>query len=227
MFCSPYINSQTSLKKINSFKLDIKEPSGITVYNDHLYIVCDHSGTIYKTTLSGEIKKKIKTDYLDLEGITIHPKTGNIIIVSESKRLLIELNSKGDLIRKTKVKGKQKHKNGGLEGLCFDVSTGFLYAVNEKSPKKLLKLTQQGELEETFKLDVSKDVSGIGVDEKTKSLWLISDESKAIINISKRGVFLKKYLIPVEKGEGIVMYDGKFYVVSDNTQELFVLELTN
>ncbi|MDT0553472.1 SdiA-regulated domain-containing protein [Urechidicola vernalis] len=207
--------------------MDIKEPSGIAVYNDHLYIVCDHSGTIYKTTLSGEIKKKIKTDYLDLEGITIHPKTGNIFIVSESKRLLIELNSKGDLICKTKVKGKQKHKNGGLEGLCFDVSTGFLYAVNEKSPKKLLKLTQQGELEETFKLDVSKDVSGIGVDEKAKSLWLISDESKAIINISKRGVFLKKYLIPVEKGEGIAMYDGKFYVVSDNTQELFVLELTN
>lgn len=222
--CLPKANSQTPLKLIESFQLAIKEPSGITVFNNQLYIVSDNNGVIYKTNLEGEIVEKIKTDYSDLEGITINPETGNIFVVSESKRSLIELNSKGKLIRKTKVEGKQNYKNSGLEGVCFDASKNTIFTINEKSPKQLLKLNFKGEVENTYKLDYSKDVSGICYAEKSNSLWIISDESQTIINISKKGKLLKKYSIPVEKGEGIVIMKDKIYVVSDSLRKLFVFE---
>lgn len=225
--CLPKVNSQTQLKLINSFKLSIKEPSGITVFENHLFIVSDHNGTIYKTTFEGEIVKKIKTNYSDLEGITIHPETENIFVVSESKRILIELNSKGKLIQKTKIKGKQHHKNSGLEGVCFDFKKNRLFAINEKSPMQLFELNLSGKLLKTYDMDFSKDISGICFDEKTNSLWLISDESQTIINISKKGKLLKNYTIPVDKGEGIAIHKNKIYMVSDSSKELFVFDLPN
>jgi len=225
--CLPKVNSQTQLKLINSFKLSIKEPSGIKVFENHLFIVSDHNGTIYKTTFEGEIVKKFKTNYSDLEGISLHPETGNIFVVSESKRILIELNSKGKLIHKTTIKGKQHHKNSGLEGICLDFKKKRLYAINEKSPIQLLELNLSGKLLKSYDIDFSKDISGISFDEKTNSLWLISDESQTILNISKKGKLLKSYTVPVDKGEGIVINKNKIYVVSDSLNKLFVFDLPN
>ncbi len=225
--CSSKVNSQSQLKPIESFKLSIKEPSGITVFDNHLYIVSDHNGTIYKTSLNGQILKKIKTNYSDLEGITVHPKTGNIVIVSESKRTLIELNSKGKLVRKTKINGKQKTHNNGLEGVCFDSNKNRIYVINEKAPMQLLELNLKGKLKNTYDLNFSKDISGICFDSKTNSLWIISDESQTIFNISKKGKLLKSYKIQIKKGEGITIYNDKIYVVSDSLNKLFIFDLPN
>jgi len=225
--CSSKVKSQSKLKPTESFKLSIKEPSGIAVFDNHLFIVSDQNGTIYKTSLEGKILKKIKTNYSDLEAITINPITENFFIVNESKRSLIELDSKGKMIRKTKIKGKQKTKNNGLEGICFDTSKNKIYALNEKSPKQLLELNLKGEIKNKFELDFSKDVSGICFDAKTNSLWIISDESQTIFNISKKGKLLKSFTISVEKGEGIAIYNDKIYVVSDSLNKLFIFEFPN
>jgi len=144
--CSPKVTSQSDLKLIKTVKLTISEPSGITVFNNHLYIVSDENGTIYKTTLDGKVLQKIKTNYSDLEGITYNPFTENLIVIDESKRNLIELDFKGNLIKKRNVKGKQKNKNSGLEGVCFDTSKNKIYVLNEKSPKQLLALNLKGEI---------------------------------------------------------------------------------
>ena len=74
------MTSQSDLKLIKTVKLTISEPSGITVFNNHLYIVSDENGTIYKTTLDGKVLQKIKTSYSDLEGITYNPFSENLIV---------------------------------------------------------------------------------------------------------------------------------------------------
>lgn len=209
------------LKPVKIVKLNISEPSGITYYNNHLYIVSDQNGVVYKTSLDGIILGKIKTKLSDLEGITVSNKANEFWLVNEGKRKLVRIDSLGNIISKYKIKGKQKHKNSSLEGVCFD-ENGFLYLVNEKSPKQLLKLNLEGEIESTTELDFSKDISGICIDKKSNSFWLVSDESKAIYNINKNGELLQKYNIPVDKAEGIIVVKDNLFIVSDSSSELFV-----
>ena len=225
--CSPKVNSQSDLKLINSIKLDIPEPSGITVFDKHLYIVSDHNGTIYKCSLNGETIERIRTKQSDLEGITVDPNSKNIIVINEAKRSLIYLNFDGILIKKQKIKGKQKNPNSGLEGICFDTSKNNMYALNEKAPKQLLELNLKGEIKNKYPLHFADDVSGICYDKNNDSLWVISDESRAIYQISKKGKLLKKYKTGIEKGEGIVIYKKQLYVVSDSLNTLYVFEIAN
>lgn len=222
--CIQKVSAQSELKLIKTVKLAISEPSGITVFNKHLYIVSDENGTIYKTNLDGKVLQKIKTNYADLEGITYNPIAENLLVVDESKRNLIELDFKGNLIKKRNIKGKQKNKNSGLEGVCFDTSKNKIYVLNEKSPKQLLELNLKGEIKNKFELDFSKDVSGICYDENNDNLWVTSDESKAIYQISKKGKLLNKYKMSIEKMEGIVIYLNKIYVVSDSLNTLYIFE---
>lgn len=225
--CSSKVNLPSDLKLIKSIKLAIPEPSGITVFDKYLYIVSDHNGTIYKCSLNGETIERIRTKQSDLEGITIDPISKNIIVINEAKRSLIYFNFDGILIKKQKIKGKQKNPNSGLEGICFDTSKNNMYVLNEKAPKQLLKLDENGKIIAKNNLSFSKDVSGICYDKKTNSLWVISDESKAIYNITKKGELLKSYKIPVEKAEGIVIYKNRIYVVSDDLKTLYVFEIAN
>jgi len=222
--CSPKVNSQSDLKLIKSIKLSISEPSGITIFNGNLYIASDENGIIYRTNLEGEILQKIKTSFSDLEGISYNPISKNLLLVDESKRHLITLNFDGTFIEKVKVKGKQEHKNSGLEGVTFDTSKNKIYVLNEKSPKQLLELNLKGEIKNKFELDFSKDVSGICYDENEDKFWVISDESKAIYQISKKGKLRNKYKVSIEKMEGIVIYRSKIYVVSDSLNKLFIFE---
>ena len=225
--CADKATSQAELKLVNTIKLKIAEPSGITAYKKHLYIVSDQNGGIYKTTLTGEVVEKIKTNYKDLEGITIIPSSKKIAIVNEAKRSLIYLNLKGTFLNKHKIKGKQEESNSGLEGICFDSSQKRLYAVNEKAPKQLLALNLKGDIKNKYPLNFSKDVSGICYDKNSDCLWVISDESSAIYQVSKKGKLLKKYKINVDKGEGIVIYKKHMYVVSDSLNTLYVFEMVN
>lgn len=225
--CTNKITSQASLKLVATIPLKISEPSGITAYNEHLYIVSDTNGNIYKTTLEGKIVDKIKTNYSDLEGIAIDPNSNKIAIINEAKRSLIYFNLKGEFLNKHKIKGKQKESNSGLEGICFDTSKNLIYAINEKSPKKLLELTLKGDLKNNYSLKFAKDISGICYDKHSDCLWVISDESQAIYKISKKGILQKKYKTGIVKGEGIVIYKKRLYIVSDNLETLYVFKISN
>lgn len=223
--CSSKATSQTELKLVATFNLKIPEPSGITIFKNHLYIVSDKNGTIYKCELNGGTIERIRTKQTDLEGITINPISKQFIIINEAKRSLIHSRFNGEIIDKQKIKGKQKKSNSGLEGICFDTSKNSIYALNEKAPKQLLKLNTEGKIISKTDLNFSNDVSGICYDETTNNLWVISDESKAIYQISKKGKLLKKYKTGIEKGEGIAVYKNKIYVVSDFLKTLYVFDI--
>lgn len=225
--CSPKVSSQVALKLVNSIKLKIPEPSGIAVYNKHLYIVSDNNGTIYKCKLNGETIEKIRTKHSDLEGITIDPISKQLIVINEAKRTLIYLNFDGTFIKEQKIKGKQKKSNSGLEGICYDTSRNNMYVINEKAPKQLLKLNLKGEITAKTNLNFSNDVSGICYDKKRNSFWVVSDESKAIYQISKKGILQKKHKTGIVKGEGIAIYNNQIYVVSDDLKTLYVFEIVS
>ena len=222
--CTSRINLQNTLEPIKVVNLNISEPSGITSFNNSLYIVSDKNGTIYKTSLDGKILQKIKLKYHDLEGITIDKVTHNFWVVDESKRILISLDSIGNFIQKIKVKGKQQDKNNGLEGICFVESTNSLIVINEKQPKQLLALNLKGKITNKIDFNFSHDISGICFDNKSATFWIVSDESQSIYNITTKGALIKSYKISVDKAEGVVIYNDKLFVVSDSQNKLYIFK---
>lgn len=224
MSCTSKISSQNKLTPIRVIKLAIREPSGITAFNNKLFIVSDYNGTIYKTTLKGKIVTKIFTKYTDLEGVTYNSASKNILIVDELLRELTEIDLKGNIQLNVKVGGKQNTKKSGLEGVCINPVARCIYVVNEKSPKQLLKLNYQGETIEQVDLKFGKDISGICFDEKDNSIWIVSDESQKIYNINEKGELINKFDIPINKAEGIVIYKEHIYIVSDSTNKLYIFK---
>ena len=219
--CSSKVSIQSDLELLKVVSLNIAEPSGITIFQDHLYIVSDHKGTYYKTTLEGKIVKKYKTKFSDLEGITYNSVSHNFLLVNESKRTLVVLDSLGNLVRKIKIKGKQTQKNNGLEGVCYVEDKEMIVVVNESAPIQLVFLNLKGEILLKKTLTISKDISGICYEKETNSFWIVSDESESIYHITTKGKLLKSYKIPVKKAEGIVTQNNIIYIVSDSSNKLY------
>ncbi|WP_196885860.1 SdiA-regulated domain-containing protein [Aureivirga sp. CE67] len=218
---------QSDLKLLEVYDLEIKEPSGISISSDQntLFIVSDNDGGIYETTLSGEVLSRIMLDVIDLEGVTFDKKENLFWIISENKRKLYAVNLEGEIVEKHKISGKQKHKNSGLEGICYNPNDDYLYMVNEASPKQLLQVSKKGEVENTMKLPFTKDVSGIFCDDDN-SFWIVSDESEALIHLSHDGTLLKEYELPIHQAEGVVISnDRKVYIVSDAENRLYEFQL--
>jgi uncharacterized protein YjiK len=221
--CYSNSTSQSVIKPQKVYRLNIQEPSGITFYNNNLYIVSDYNGMVYKTDLNGKIIAKIQTPTTDNEGVCFN-KNGNLVVVNETKRKMVEVNFLGEELNKFKIKGKQKHKNSGLEGICFYTSENDYFIVNEKSPKQLLRVSATGNIKEEISLKFSDDLSGICFDENTNSLWIVSDESQLLMNISLKGKLIKNYRIPVLKAEGVIIVKNKIFVVSDAEEKLYVFD---
>lgn len=225
LFSSCFNNStsQNILKPEEVFGLNISEPSGITFQNNNLFIVSDYNGMVYKTNLEGKIIDKIQTPTTDNEGVCFISEN-NLAVVNETKRKIVVLTKKGKELDKLKIKGKQKHNNSGLEGICFVPSEKSFYVINEKAPKQLLKISKKGKIKDEVKLNFCKDLSGICFDEESNSFWVVSDESQFLMNISLKGKLLLKYKIPVVKAEGVTVLNKRIYVVSDTENKLYVFK---
>ena len=228
VFSSCFLNttSQNALKPLKSIKLNIIEPSGVSFYNNHLYIVSDYNGLVYKTDLNGEILEKIQVSYTNNEGVCFNSK-GNLVVVNEPKRRLIEIDSTLKKEKKFRIKGKQKHNNSGLEGVCFVPMEDSYFIVNEKSPKQILKVSKKGKIKKEIRIKFADDLSGICFDKDLNSLWIVSDESRTIMNVSLSGKLLKSYPIPVLKAEGITIKGNQIFIVSDQENSLYIFEKPN
>lgn len=224
--CFSNSTSQNVMKPSQVFKLNIPEPSGITFKNNHLYIVSDYNGMVYKTTFKGNILDKIQVSTTNNEGVSFNSK-GNLVVVNESKRRLVEIDKELQKEKTFKIKGKQKHNNSGLEGVCFVPSEKAYFLLNEKSPKQLLKISLKGKLKDEIKINFCNDLSGICFDEDSNSFWLVSDESQLLMNVSLKGKLLKSYKIPVLKAEGVTVANNKIYIVSDAESKLYVFSKPN
>jgi uncharacterized protein YjiK len=221
--CTSKKTKTPALILLKSYSINIPEPSGLSFDKNSLWIVSDQNNSVYQTNLKGEILQKIKAKkQKDIEGITLVHDT--IWLVSEEKRILFSIDTDGNLISKSKIKGIQKNKNKGLEGLSFDSNENVFVLLNEKHPTELLKISKEGKLISRFKLNFSHDISGIFADAVSKTYWVVSDESKLVYNITASGKLISKYKIPFHKGEGITIYNDTIFIVNDALNKLYLFK---
>jgi uncharacterized protein YjiK len=207
--------------------IDVPEPSGLALSYDGRYFwsVGDSDSKVHKLDLNGKIIKSFKVNGEDLEGVTVIDSIYLAVILERTREIVI-IDTSGKEVKRKKfdLKGKL---NEGLEGLCFNVNTKDFYLLNEKQPGLLIKTDSS--FNEIFRkdLNLAKDYSDIFFSNDDNTLWILSDESKKIIQTDLDGNKIKEYRIKVEQPEGLVVdhKNKKIFIVSDKKEELYEFKL--
>ncbi len=198
----------------------IPEPSGLVWNPGHntLMVVSDAKSDIFEIGLDGALIRTIPTTSSDLEGVAIS-RTGDTLYVAEERNQLVTLYS-GAGVRLHSIPVRVATlDNNALEGVAVD-RQNHLWVINEKNPRLLLQFFNGLEVS---RLEIShvSDLSDICCDTMDDGLWIISDESRKIIKIDRRGALLGEWGLPFDKGEGIAFAGDKMYVVNDQDGKLY------
>ncbi|HNR67685.1 MAG TPA: SdiA-regulated domain-containing protein [bacterium] len=222
----PESTDLTVLQPIAAIDLapNIPEPSGLAFNrkNNTLMVVSDAKSDIFEIDFSGSIKNKIATTSTDLEGVAITQNGDTLYVVEERNQRVVSYAKNGQRLNSISVRVATSD-NSALEGIAID-NRRHLFVLNEKSPRLLLEFVGSAEVSRK-EITAVKDLSGICYDESNDGLWIISDESKKIISISKTGILLGEWLVPFDKGEGIAFANGKMYIVNDDDGKLYVFDV--
>jgi len=219
------IPANLSLLKITPIK--VPEPSGLALSYDEscFWSVGDSDSKVHKLDLNGNIIQSFSINGEDLEGITAIDSI-NLAVILERTREVVVVDTSGKEIKRNKFKLKG-NLNEGLEGICFDPKTKDFYFLNEKNPGLLIKTDSS--FKEIFRKEIklAKDYSDIFFSTEDNTLWILSDESKKIIQTDLNGKKIKEYRINVEQPEGLVVdyKNNKVFVVSDKKEELYEFNL--
>ena len=220
--------SNLELVTINSFDLQIQEPSGLTFGKDYqtLWVVSDlHDGNIYELDLEGNILRTLDFQGDDMEGVTYDHLDDVLWIIDEQRNEIIKLSPDRGMLERNAIP-RFASENHGLEGISFRSQNKFWIA-NEKLPRKLFLLNSDFSIEEEFEPDLAEDYSGLCFNPDNGTLWIVSDESELLIRWSPEDQTFEKYILPIKKAEGIAVnhQNGQIYIVSDGEQKLYHLEI--
>ena len=212
---------------LESYNLDIKEPSGLAYSPDResLYIVSDQ-GMAYNVSLTGTTIKQLSFTGDDFEGIVVDSSTADIYICEEGKGDLVRLNSNG--VVQSTFNILDNPGNSGLEGVTYNPNEKEFYMLKEISEGLLIKYSTNNDTKTQVKLNFALDYSGIYYNNISNKLWIVSDESKTLTQCTLNGAKIFSYQLPISGVEGVVVNDEETvaYVVSDPNNKLYKLDLT-
>ena len=213
------------LQKMTPIK--VPEPSGLALSFDgnYLWTISDEDSKVYKIDKLGKIISNFSVSGEDLEGIAVIDSVRLAVILERSREVVI-IDTLGKELRRKRFELKGR-LNEGLEGICYDTNKKDFYFVNEKSPGLLIKTDSS--FAEIFRneLKIAKDYSDIFFAKDDSTLWILSDESKKIIQTDLNGKKIIEYSINVDQPEGLVVdyKNKKVFIVSDKKEELYEFSL--
>lgn len=216
------------LELINSYKINVLEPSGLAINNDGtiLYTVSDSTNKIYKLSTAGDVLQTFEYAGNDLEGISVFTNT-KLLVVEERTKEVVEYDIATGNFTKHKIDYKNTTANSGLEGVAYNFNDGTIFILNEKDPGLLIRLNPNYTIKTSTTLNFASDYSGIFHESATDNLWIVSDQSRTINKCDLDGNLKKSYPINVVKAEGIAVSNDKIYIVSDAEAKLYIYKKPN
>ncbi|ROS01111.1 uncharacterized protein YjiK [Sinobacterium caligoides] len=217
--------------------------SGVTYDSDsgHLWVVINAPTKILELDEEFKVVRSIELEgFCDTEAIA-YAGHGRFVVAEERQQAinLIEVHDDTEVVNKEQVKSFTLNTGGcnnkGWEGLAVVRDTGTIYVARENNPMKILKidgfLTDENivvddlrDLEMVDHMDMD-DFSGMHYNPVSKTLMVLSDDSKLLAEIDKTGHLLSyKQLDPnldltddvMLQPEGVASDDkGYLYVVSE------------
>jgi len=213
------------LELINSYDIDVEEPSGLdlSLDNNSLWTVSDKRSKIYQLDLTGNILQEINIPATDLEGITIDNSDNSVWVVLEGQGEILNVDILGNEIQRITIPAV-RDGSGGLEGITLNSMNNHLFLLKEKDPGVLIELDTEFEILHFKHISTALDYSGMDYDEIENELWIVSDQDKKVYRYDLGGNVIDSYPINVEKAEGIAFDSSKklVYIVSDSADSLFV-----
>lgn len=229
-------------------KTPIPEPSGVTFHPSRKTIfIADDGGFIHEIRQEGTVVQKGELNGRDLEGITVDPTSGWLYAAVEEEEVILEINPQTLHIRREfKVnrlfEGKPLLIEGGMgiEAITFVPDTehpegGTFWIGNQSFSRKPngepsvvcevvapLRTSEATEAEAIiirfFEMNLL-DISGLTYDAQADSLLLISDTTNLLVELTRDGTILHRYLLPGDDQEGITLDGlGYMYIAQENGQ---------
>lgn len=199
----------------------IPEPSGLAYHKFHnsLLVVSDSRSEIFEIALDGSLMGTIPTTSSDLEGIAVSVTGDTLYVAEERNQVITGYSASGVKLSTLSVKVATLDNNA-LEGVTVD-QQNHLWVLNEKNPRLLLEF-YRGQETSRREITAVTDLSDICRDVTDENFWIISDESRKIIKISRSGQVLGEWNLAFDKGEGLAFAGDKMYVVNDADAKLYV-----
>lgn len=218
--------------------------SGLTWNNDTktLFAVVNNPAQIVEISTTGELLRSIQLNGFDDPEAVEYIGDNRFVIADERKQKIIKAIITTDTTEITKeglqqlTLGIGMAGNKGIEGLAWDFVNKRLYAAKERDPVHIYEVigfpqspntTIDIEVANNPKRDQRlfvRDVSSLDFNQDYQHLLVLSDESKLIIEIDKRGRPISSLSLIVGHGlsrsipqaEGIAMDDkNNLYLVSE------------
>jgi len=222
------------------------QPSGICFHSKRgtLFVVFD-LGAVCEMKTDGTILNEKQIARADFEGITHDPSTGLLYVAVEGAEKILELDPDTlDLLRVFSVPrefmGDTLLKEGGqgIEAITFvpDVNHphgGTFFVANQS-----YNLEDTEDISAVFEVEVPLktgadakasaeilrffslgiiDLSGLCFDQATDHIYVISDSTNTIFEITKTGTLLSGHAFPGDNQEGITVDDqGFLYIAQDS-----------
>ncbi|MFX0199400.1 MAG: SdiA-regulated domain-containing protein [Candidatus Hodarchaeota archaeon] len=231
-------------------------PSGICFHSKRgtLFVVFD-LGALCEMKTDGTVINEKLIMRADFEGITHDPSTGLLYVAIERTEQIIELEPDTfTVLRKfsipRKFMGNTLLKAGGqgIEAITFvpDINHphgGTFYITNQSYD-----LEDAEDISAVFEVEVPLksngdtnidvkilryfplgiiDLSGLHFDKATGHLYVISDSTNTIFEISRTGKILSGYAFPGDNQEGITVDDQSFLYIAQDSGGILKIKWTN
>ncbi len=210
-----------SLEFMESFALDVDEPSGLSfgLNQETLWTVSDKTGKIYQINLQGDLVRTLEYTGTDLEGVTFDSRDSTLWIVSESQATLTHVDTNGVELGLQWIAGVSD--GSGLEGIALDPLNSRIFLLKEKDHSALLLLDDSLHTESYQRIGFAPDYSGLYYTHD--QLWMLSHEASSIYLTDTSGTMLESYGFIMVQPEGLVLdeIDSIFYIVDDAKDMLY------
>jgi uncharacterized protein YjiK len=218
-------HKKTDLELKASYKINVSEPSGLSI-NDSgtaLYTVSDKTSIVYKLSLTGDVIETIDFKGSNLEGVSTYIEN-KLLLAEELKKKIIVLDMLTGKSSKHKIAYKNYDRNSGIEGVTFDKNSNTIFILNEKNPGKLIRLQNDFSVLAEYDLSFAADYSGIFYEDSSNQLWILSDQNRTVNKCTLSGELIESFRIKVSQPEGIAVADKHIYIVCDEKAKLYVFK---
>jgi len=201
---------------------DIVNASGLT-YNRQtgtIFLILNGPTRVLELSRAGDRLRTIELEGFDDTEDIVHLGDSRFAVIEERRRTLVVIDITTDTAAVTYNPARrylvepEETGNKGLEGLGFDPRSQEFYATREKRPRQIYRFTLPAgatQLVTDSPWNAQRrsngliDLSAVHLDTATDRLLLLSDESKALIEVDKEG--REKSRLRLKKGRGGLLHD--------------------
>lgn len=189
------------------YEVDVEEISGLCLDADKSALIsCGDQGLVKRISFEGETSE-ILVYPADMEGLTLHPTTGDLYLAIEGRQEVARLTAPAYDTYETVFKVQEaidgNYRNGGLEAVeYFKDDMLFVGSQNEAN---LWQYKVDGNLVSKISLsDFATEIAGLCYEPEADLLWVTDSNQAKIFLCTTEGVLLETYDVPfIENLESI------------------------